>query len=169
MVTTRALVTYDVDPNAAVVKPSFIMEELEIIDMADDELLVQMVATGLCHSDVTIASRPSPDGIPKILGHEGISLTTRYGTMRNQLKHIRRWEGYTGWSQSDQGQNWRSRTFILSFLRFLSILRRETSGNMLTVPLVHESERSEISQQEDWGESERIVLRPILFFGGCSC
>jgi Zn-dependent alcohol dehydrogenase len=77
MVTTKALVTYDVDPDAANFKPSFKMEELEIVDMADDELLVQMVATGLCHSDVTIASRPSADGIPKILGHEGMVFADR--------------------------------------------------------------------------------------------
>jgi Zn-dependent alcohol dehydrogenase len=70
MVSTRALVTYGPDNASA---PLFKMENLEVDEAGEYELLVQMVATGICHSDIHIAARA--DNCPKILGHEGTSLT----------------------------------------------------------------------------------------------
>jgi aryl-alcohol dehydrogenase len=66
MVLTRALVTYGAEDSSA---PLFKMEELDTDEPGEYELLVQMVATGLCHSDITVAGMPG--NCPKILGHEG--------------------------------------------------------------------------------------------------
>lgn len=68
MITTRALVTYDAEDGAT--EPSFVMEELDVYEPEDDELLVRMVATGLCQTDITSALRPG-DGTLRVLGHEG--------------------------------------------------------------------------------------------------
>lgn len=46
------------------------LEDLSIRDIEEDECLVEIVATGLCHTDLGIASRT--DSIfPRVLGHEG--------------------------------------------------------------------------------------------------
>jgi Zn-dependent alcohol dehydrogenase len=68
MTSTRALVTYDAEDGST--DPSFVMEELDVYEPEEDELLVRMVATGLCHTDITAALRPG-DGTPRVLGHEG--------------------------------------------------------------------------------------------------
>jgi Zn-dependent alcohol dehydrogenase len=51
-------------------QPHFSLDKLSLRDLRDDECLVEMVATGICHTDVAIAARP--DGVyPRVLGHEG--------------------------------------------------------------------------------------------------
>jgi Zn-dependent alcohol dehydrogenase len=53
----------------------FRLENLCIRDIEEDECLVEIVATGLCHTDLGVALRP--DSIfPRVLGHEGKSTTT---------------------------------------------------------------------------------------------
>lgn len=43
------------------------LENLKVREIKDDELLVQMVSSGICHTDVIGAG-----GIyPRVLGHEG--------------------------------------------------------------------------------------------------
>ena len=69
MTSTRGIVAYDVENDSQ--DPIFKMEDLEVDEPGDYELLVEMVATGLCHSDITVALRPG-DGTPRVLGHEGI-------------------------------------------------------------------------------------------------
>ena len=71
-VKTRALIAYPVEIGAAA--PLFKMEDVEIPELEEGQLLVQMVATGLCHSDVTLALDSNVGGERKVLGHEGISL-----------------------------------------------------------------------------------------------
>lgn len=67
----RAIVSYPPLENGSL---DFRLEDLLIRDIEEDECLVEIVATGLCHTDLGVASRP--DSIfPRVLGHEGI-LTT---------------------------------------------------------------------------------------------
>lgn len=53
------------------------IEEVTTRAIKDDELLVEMVASGICHTDILVGS--IPDGAapiafyPRILGHEGES------------------------------------------------------------------------------------------------
>jgi Zn-dependent alcohol dehydrogenase len=55
--------------------PTWGIEEVDIGSPADDEVLVKITATGICHTDILLSSIPTgnPLGIayPKILGHEG--------------------------------------------------------------------------------------------------
>lgn len=58
-------------------QPDFRLEDLSIRDIEENECLVEIVATGLCHTDVAVASRA--DSIfPRVLGHEG-KLTAETG------------------------------------------------------------------------------------------
>lgn len=56
--------------------------DLERIDLADpraDEVLVRLVATGICHTDYAIIEQIMPIPLPMILGHEGAGVVERVG------------------------------------------------------------------------------------------
>lgn len=67
---------------AAVVRASdqpFTLEELELDEPRDNEVLVRVVATGICHTDLGIrASGLVP--YPVVLGHEGAGVVERVGS-----------------------------------------------------------------------------------------
>ncbi|MEZ5741447.1 MAG: NAD(P)-dependent alcohol dehydrogenase [Burkholderiaceae bacterium] len=46
-------------------------EDLTLTDLRADEVLVKLVATGLCHTDLSFVERPFPVDKPIVLGHEG--------------------------------------------------------------------------------------------------
>lgn len=46
------------------------LEDLSIRDIEEDDCLVEIVATGLCHTDLGVASR-TDSVFPRVLGHEG--------------------------------------------------------------------------------------------------
>lgn len=67
-VLAQALVSYE--PNGGDMDLRF--EDVSIRDLKDDELLIRLVATGICHTDLVFGSLPSPfTTYPKVLGHEG--------------------------------------------------------------------------------------------------
>jgi aryl-alcohol dehydrogenase len=45
-----------------------------------DEVLVRIVATGVCHSDMTVRDRYLPTPLPAVLGHEGAGVVEAVGT-----------------------------------------------------------------------------------------
>lgn len=50
------------------------MEEVTTRPIKDDELLVEMVASGICHTDILLGSIPATPPMffyPRVLGHEG--------------------------------------------------------------------------------------------------
>ena len=49
----------------------FTMAEVELEAPRDDEVLVRMVATGLCHTDITMGSFLPAEMFPNVFGHEG--------------------------------------------------------------------------------------------------
>lgn len=70
---TTAIVARSPGPNG----PNWALEQVETVSSCGaDEVLVEMVATGVCHTDLVISS--VPDGVmgvhyPKVVGHEGNS------------------------------------------------------------------------------------------------
>lgn len=66
---------------AAVVRASdqpFTIEELELGEPRDNEVLVRVVATGICHTDIGMKySAMVPQ--PVVLGHEGPVLLSAWG------------------------------------------------------------------------------------------
>jgi Zn-dependent alcohol dehydrogenase len=49
------------------------LQDLILRPIKDDEVLVQIIATGICHTDLLVSSIPAEYGVmyPKVLGHEG--------------------------------------------------------------------------------------------------
>src|SRR3954468_6541877 len=58
----------------------FTMAEVELDDPREDEVLVRMVATGLCHTDITMGHFLPEEMFPNVFGHEGAGVVERVGT-----------------------------------------------------------------------------------------
>ncbi|SMF52476.1 S-(hydroxymethyl)glutathione dehydrogenase/class III alcohol dehydrogenase [Pseudobacteriovorax antillogorgiicola] len=57
------------------------IEEIEIQGPKEGEVLVKMVATGVCHTDAYTLSGADPEGLfPSILGHEGGAIVQEVGS-----------------------------------------------------------------------------------------
>lgn len=56
------------------------LERLRLEDPRADEVLVRVVATGVCHADLFIRDQVYPVGLPVVLGHEGAGLVERVGS-----------------------------------------------------------------------------------------
>lgn len=68
---TRAIVTRH--PNNA--ELNWNLENVTVPTIQDDEILVRIVASGICHTDIGFSTRTDSLGIfPRILGHEGVPL-----------------------------------------------------------------------------------------------
>lgn len=57
----------------------FTLAELELDDPRDDEVLVRIVATGLCHTDLTVPSMLPAEMMPTVVGHEGTGVVEKVG------------------------------------------------------------------------------------------
>jgi aryl-alcohol dehydrogenase len=57
----------------------FTMADVELEAPRDDEVLVRMVATGLCHTDITMGSFLPPEMFPNVFGHEGAGVVEEVG------------------------------------------------------------------------------------------
>ncbi len=58
----------------------FVIEELDIDEPRLDEVLVRIVATGLCHTDLVVRDQWLPVPLPIVLGHEGAGIVERVGS-----------------------------------------------------------------------------------------
>ncbi len=58
----------------------FAIEPVEIDDPQPAELLVRLVATGLCHTDLAVRDQNLPSPLPIVLGHEGAGIVERVGS-----------------------------------------------------------------------------------------
>jgi len=70
------------DITAAVLREPFepwTIEKAVLEAPRDDEVLVRIVATGICHSDMTVRDRYLPTPLPAVLGHEGAGIVEAVG------------------------------------------------------------------------------------------
>ena len=58
----------------------FCVEELSIDDPRRNEVLVRFTATGLCHTDLVVASGWMPTPFPVVAGHEGAGVVEAVGS-----------------------------------------------------------------------------------------
>jgi aryl-alcohol dehydrogenase len=75
--------------NAAVVKEKsgpFVVEQIELGDLRDNEVLVNIHATGVCHTDLGVRDQSYPVPLPAVLGHEGAGIVEKIG--RNVTKVV---------------------------------------------------------------------------------
>lgn len=57
----------------------FTLETLKLSGMRFDEVLVRIVATGLCHTDIVVRDQLLPTPLPAVLGHEGAGIVEAVG------------------------------------------------------------------------------------------
>lgn len=68
---------------AAVVREKsgpFVLEDIELDDPRDDEVLIRIVASGLCHTDLVARDQYMPVPLPAVLGHEGAGIVEKVGS-----------------------------------------------------------------------------------------
>jgi aryl-alcohol dehydrogenase len=58
----------------------FSLEQVELDEPRPDEVLVRMVATGLCHTDLSVRSGVIPFPLPGVVGHEGAGVVEAVGS-----------------------------------------------------------------------------------------
>lgn len=76
--TTAAVSTSATEP--------FELREVELDDLQPHEVLVRLVATGVCHTDISAKSGTIPYPLPGVLGHEGAGIIERIGS---QVRRVR--------------------------------------------------------------------------------
>ncbi len=69
-----------------------VVQELDLADPAPGEVLIRLVACGVCHTDMYTASGTDPSGYaPTVLGHEGAGVVERCGsdvTLLSEGDHV---------------------------------------------------------------------------------
>lgn len=71
------------DIKAAVVRRQngpFTIESVRIEEPREDEVLIQVVATGICHTDIVVRDQYYPVPLPAVLGHEGAGIVKKVGS-----------------------------------------------------------------------------------------
>ena len=58
---------------------AFTFEEVDLEGPRADEVLVRVVATGLCHTDLTVPTMLPPEMFPNVFGHEGAGVVEAVG------------------------------------------------------------------------------------------
>lgn len=58
---------------------AFVLEEIEVEPPRRDEVLVRIIATGLCHTDLSAREGLIPFPLPGVLGHEGAGVVQEVG------------------------------------------------------------------------------------------
>jgi aryl-alcohol dehydrogenase len=78
-----------VEIRAAVTRAPHAPQSLETIDLAeprDNEILVRVVATGICHTDIAMRDQTFPVPQPIVLGHEGAGIVEKVGRGVSKVK-----------------------------------------------------------------------------------
>ncbi|HSW38038.1 MAG TPA: NAD(P)-dependent alcohol dehydrogenase [Acidobacteriota bacterium] len=74
---------------AAVVREAkgpFVMEEIELDEPRDNEIIVRIVSSGLCHTDLVARMGFLPMPLPAVLGHEGAGVVEKVGSHVTKVK-----------------------------------------------------------------------------------
>ncbi len=62
------------------------LEQLDLEEPRDDEILVRLVATGLCHTDMAVIEGQLPTPLPVVLGHEGAGIVEKVGSKVSKVQ-----------------------------------------------------------------------------------
>src|SRR5690348_853071 len=63
----------------------FAVQELELGDLQPDEVLVEIAASGICHTDLICRDQWIPVPLPAVFGHEGVGTVTAVGAAVTHL------------------------------------------------------------------------------------
>ncbi len=62
------------------------IETIDIDEPRDEEILVKVVATGVCHTDLVVRDGMLPTPLPVVLGHEGAGIVEKVGSAVYKVK-----------------------------------------------------------------------------------
>jgi S-(hydroxymethyl)glutathione dehydrogenase / alcohol dehydrogenase len=62
-----------------------VVDDLEVLEPGPGEVSVQIMATGVCHSDLSCINGTMPQPAPAVLGHEGAGVVTAVGSEVSRL------------------------------------------------------------------------------------
>src|SRR5574338_567978 len=62
------------------------LETVDLEEPRDDEVLVRLVATGVCHTDIKVSTTEGMSPRPIVLGHEGAGVVERVGSRVVKVK-----------------------------------------------------------------------------------
>ena len=68
------------------VNEPYVLEELTLGELRYDEVLVKIVATGMCHSDEALRVGDAQYPLPAVLGHEGAGIIVKVGNAVKDLQ-----------------------------------------------------------------------------------
>lgn len=77
------------DAQAAICRGStepFAIEAVTLDDPRADEILVRIVACGICHTDMAVRDQQLPTPLPAVLGHEGAGIVEAVGSDVSHVK-----------------------------------------------------------------------------------
>lgn len=84
---TKAAVLYEMErPRPYADTRPLALEELELMPPGPGEVLVEIAAAGLCHSDLSVINGTRPWPIPLVLGHEAAGIVRETGAGISDLK-----------------------------------------------------------------------------------
>ncbi len=64
----------------------FVFEEVELAEPKESEILVKMVACGICHTDAVARDQGLPVPLPAVFGHEGAGIVEKVGSAVQSFK-----------------------------------------------------------------------------------
>ncbi|MBP0590423.1 NAD(P)-dependent alcohol dehydrogenase [Paraburkholderia sp. LEh10] len=67
-------------------KAPFQFEDIYVGTIRDDEVLVRIVASGVCHTDIMVRNQDAPVPLPAIAGHEGAGVVEAVGAAVTEVK-----------------------------------------------------------------------------------
>ncbi len=77
---TKAAVLYDMRlPQPYSKSLPLVVDEIELASPGPGEVLVEIAAAGLCHSDLSVVDGSRPRGMPMVLGHEASGVVREIG------------------------------------------------------------------------------------------
>lgn len=71
------------------------IEQVRLRELRDDEVVVEIVASGICHTDLHCGDTPDDKGVPavfypRVLGHEGSGYVRQVGKAVTSVSAARR-------------------------------------------------------------------------------
>ena len=84
---TRAAVLYLMEqPVPYAQSKPLVVQDVELIGPGDGEVLVEIAAAGLCHSDLSVINGSRPRVMPMVLGHEAAGIVRQVGPRGRSIK-----------------------------------------------------------------------------------
>ncbi len=65
---------------------AFVLQEVELEEPRPNEVLVRMVATGMCHTDLNVRAGVIPFPLPAVVGHEGAGIVEQVGSAVQRVR-----------------------------------------------------------------------------------